>query len=79
MQVNVLFVTAVKKLQSVLSRAPEILNQVSSKRSSFDLVISIIMDSGLAAIVVMIFVITFIWYGIFKNWRIRVMEMRQGR
>jgi hypothetical protein len=37
------------------------------------------MDSGLATIVVMIFVITFIWYGIFKNWRIRVMEMRQGR
>ena len=27
----------------------------------------------------MVFFIIFLWYGIFKNWRIRIMEMRQGR
>ncbi len=70
---------AVEKLQGVLSRAPAFLNQISSARSTFDIVVSILMRSGMATIAAVVLIKVVLWYFIFKNWRMRIMEMRQGR
>ena len=78
-QVNIQFVAAVEKLQGVLSRAPAFLNQISSARSTFDLVLVTFMRSGIATIVAVVLTTIILWYYIFKNWRMRIMEMRQGR
>jgi hypothetical protein len=77
--VNAQFVATVEKLQGVMSRVPSFLEPISSGRRSFDIVMYILMTSGVAAIVVMALIIPVLWYGIFSNWKARILEMRRGR
>lgn len=77
--VNAQFVETVMKLQSAFSRVPSIVGPITSGRESFDVVMSIIMNSGIAAIAIVAFVVPVLWLSIFRNWKARIMEMRRGR
>lgn len=67
------------KLQSAFSRVPSIVGPITSGRESFDVVMGIIMNSGIAAIAIVAFVVPVLWLSIFRNWKARIMEMRRGR
>ena len=67
------------KLQNIFSRVPNIFGPITSRRQSFDIVKGIIMNSGIAAIVIVAFMVPVLWYSIFRNWKARIMEMRRGR
>ena len=67
-------------MQDILANnLPGVLSQVSTGNKNFETVLSILLNSAIAAIVVVTLLVPLLWFSIFENWRSRIMEMRQGR
>ena len=66
-------------MQRLRNDFPSIASLLSSDSREFDRVLRIIRISAFCSIVILTLVVPIIWHSIFANWRLRIMEMRQGR
>jgi hypothetical protein len=66
-------------MQELRNDFPYIASLLSSESNEFDRVLKIIQISAICAIAISALIIPILWFFIFANWRMRIMEMRQGR
>jgi hypothetical protein len=63
----------------IANQLPDVMSYVSAANNSFDTFLNIIQKSAIAAVVFSALLIPILWISIFTTWRMRIMEMRQGR
>jgi hypothetical protein len=67
-------------MQSIIAnQLPDVMSYVSTANNNFDTFLDIIQKSAIAAVVFSALLMPILWISIFMTWRMRIMEMRQGR